>query len=85
MFMEAEWSCVSSGGSQRHSNSRNYPGHHLFPPLLTSLKQLDGMLTIRSAASMLDCTCNLGNLLLQATISMSRKAVLSSTTLEKRQ
>lgn len=69
-------------GSQRHSNSRNRPGHHLSPPLL-SLKQPDGMLTIRSAASMVDCTCNLGNLLLKATISMSRKAALSSTTSEK--
>lgn len=53
------------------------------PPLLTFLKQSHGMLTIRSVASMLDCTCNLGNLLFKATISMGRKAALSSSTPEK--
>lgn len=42
-----------------------------FPPLLTFLKQPDGMQTFRSVSSMLDCTCNLGNLLLKATISIS--------------
>lgn len=83
IYLDYEQSCFSGRGSLRHSNSWDYPGHHLSPPLLTFLKQLDGMLTIRSVSSMLDCTCNLGNLLLKATISISRKEVLSSLTSEQ--
>lgn len=56
-----------------------------FPLLCSFLKQSDGMQTIRSVSSMLDCACNLGKLLWKATISFSRKEVLSSSTFEKQQ
>lgn len=56
-----------------------------FPSSAHLLKQPDGMQTFRSVSSMLDCTCNLGNLLSKATISLSRKEVLSGATSEKQQ